>query len=131
MSVIISYLRNFSKFNISYNKAQEGLVKLITANTNILDYVNKQKASELTALTDEKLRAIAAKDDNAIAAADAKIKHAEAKYQGLITYITSAINAIQEQLKTIAQGAQMLPQIGETVIGLISKVVELASSIRV
>ena len=140
---IIHYLKSFYRFNQSYNEAQAGFVNLSTAYSTLLSNVNDTKKNELKIKQDAvnaQLDAVKAQTINTQGRADAEkeltkrqnnLKERELEYEILIQGLTPIVTAVQQQVKTNSSGAAMLPQIGEAVLAVLSKAVELASSIRV
>lgn len=140
---IIHYLKSFYRFNESYNEAQAGFVSLANSYSGLLAHVNEAKKIELKArqeAVNTQLQTVKNSPINTQARADAEkeltlrqniLKQKELEFEIVIQSLTPIVTAVQQQVKTNASGAAMLPQIGESVLAILSKAVELAGSIRV
>ncbi|MFA5250065.1 MAG: hypothetical protein WC371_01480 [Parachlamydiales bacterium] len=137
---ILHYLEKFYLFNTAYNNAQAGFVKMAEATTSLLETVNTKKQDayeDFNTDVKNKAAAVSAASDTDRASKEAeltiaqqKLKECELDYQILIQSITPICTAMQEQVKTNASGASLLPTIGESVLSILSKTVDLMSSVR-
>jgi len=142
---IMHYLSNYYNFVDSYNNAQSGFIKLAEGYGDLLAQINKDKTAaiqnlqsdlntrldELSRLSDTATQTDRNTANGNVTKAENAISVRETKYESRINEVTPIVNAIQQQVKTNASGAAILPQIGEAVLSILSKAVELASSIRV
>ena len=139
------YLKSFYRFVTSFNNAQAGFVGLADSTTGLLAYINKKKTKELGKMQDkvneqaeivkgfdiEKQKNERANAEKDFTKLQDNLKQKDLEYSAMIQALTPTVTAVQQQVKTNSAGAAMLPQIGEAVLAILSKAVELASSIRV
>lgn len=144
---IKKYLKSFYKYVDSFNATQAGFVGLAESYSGLLSHVNQEKTDDLKQRQDAvnaQIDVVKGFDINDKSQADARadaekeltklqneLKQSELEWERTIQSLTPIVSSIQQEVKTLSSGASLLPQIGESALSMLSKVVELGSSIRV
>ncbi len=141
---ILKYLKSFYKYVDSFNSAQAGFVNLAEGYSGLLSTANDEKMKTMKIKqTTINAQIDTVKGHTDVTSTDRKnaeeelarlksdLKQTELEYEKQIESLTPITSAVQQMVKTLASGASILPQIGESVLTTLSKAVELASSVRV